>query len=172
MLSFTRKTDYALVAMAELARRAPDRVSAREIAQTIQVPLPVLTNVLHRLHQRGLVASARGVFGGYQLARGPDLISLAHLIDAMEGPFRLTTCCSTEGDDDQCLCELESDCRVREPVRRVNHGLREFFSRVTLGHLAFDNVPLNLGLPGEVLSVSRLRTVQVGVNARVTTDHC
>ena len=44
VLAFTRKTDYALVAMAELARRVPSLVSAREISQTVRVPLPVLTN--------------------------------------------------------------------------------------------------------------------------------
>ena len=147
MLSFTRKTDYALVAMAELARRAPSRVSAREIARAIRVPLPVLTNVLHQLHQQGLVASVRGARGGYQLSREPERISLANLIDAMEGPFKLTQCCSVEAADEQGVCELEESCRLRGPVRRVNHRLREFFSRVTLDYLAFDYVPVNLGLP-------------------------
>ena len=77
MLSLTRKADYAIVALSDLARQSASRSSARAIAERTKVPLPVLTNILHQLHNRGLVTSALGVKGGYALSRPPDAISLA-----------------------------------------------------------------------------------------------
>ena len=149
MLSLTRKADYAFVAMAELARHSPHLVSAREISRSIGVGLPILTNILHRLLQQGLVTSTMGSKGGYQLARPPDRINLADMIDAIEGPFKLAVCCGDHGsmrhDDD---CELSSSCRIKEPVRRVHQGLRDYLSGVSLAELAFDRQTVELRTPG------------------------
>lgn len=147
MLSLTRKADYALVAMAELARRAPVRISARRISQSVRVPLPVLTNILHQLLHEGLVTSTRGAQGGYLLSRQPNQISLAALFDAMGGPVKLTACCPTETDLDESTCNLEPTCQIKGPVQRVHHSLRQFLGQVTLAHVAFDTVPVHLGLP-------------------------
>ena len=151
MLTLTRKADYALVAMADLAHRAPGRVSAREMARSIRVPLPVLTNILHQLLHKGLVTSTMGSKGGYSLARRPEQISLAEMIDAIEGPFRLTVCCSTECDSERERCELERECSIKEPVRRVHTSLRQFLSGVTLAQIAFHDVSglVTLAVAGE-----------------------
>lgn len=147
MLSLTRKADYALVALAELARRGPGRVSARKIAQGVRVPLPVLTNILHQLLHQGLVTSSRGAQGGYCLSRKADEINLAEVIDAIGGPVRLTMCCSTAGPVEDDVCDLSNTCRIKGPVQRVHQGLRRFLEQVTLAHIAFDSVPINVGLP-------------------------
>ena len=141
VLAFTRKTDYALVAMAELARRVPSLVSAREISQSVRVPLPVLTNILHRLLRRGLVVSTRGPRGGYRLARGPERISLDDLIEAIEGPFRLALCCPSRQPLEDQTCDLESTCRIRGSVRQVHRTLHQFLSGVTLDQIICDTVP-------------------------------
>ena len=147
MLSLTRKADYALVALAELARRAPVRISARRISQSVRIPLPVLSNILHRLLHEGLVTSTRGAQGGYLLSRQPNQISLVAVFDAIDGPVKLTMCCPTETDLDECSCNLEPTCQIKGPVQRVHHSLRRFLGQVTLAHVAFDTVPVNLGLP-------------------------
>ncbi|MCH7527607.1 MAG: Rrf2 family transcriptional regulator [Planctomycetes bacterium] len=72
----TRKTDYALLAMAELARRTPTMLSVREMSQHLRLPLPALTNILKQLTRSGLVSSTRGPNGGYRLARDSDRITL------------------------------------------------------------------------------------------------
>lgn len=136
MLTLTRKADYALLAMADLARRDRTRASAREIAGSVGVPLPVLTNILHQLLHRGLVSSAKGSKGGYQLAKLADEISLAEMIDAVEGPFKLTICCATEVTCDENRCNLEDNCQIKGPVRKVHQSLRRFFGQVTLAHIA------------------------------------
>ncbi len=148
MLSLTRKADYALVAMAELARRHPASVSAREVARQVRVPLPMLTNVLHQLLRHGLVTSTMGSKGGYQLAKSPEEISLAEMIEAAQGRFRLTTCCSSDLGLDDPRCDLEKTCPVKDPVRHVHENMRWFLSQVTLAHIAFHSVPIVLGLPG------------------------
>ena len=151
MLSLTRKADYAVVALASLARRGAARTSARELADSTHVPLPVLTNVLHQLLRHGLVTSALGSKGGYRLARPPAEISLAELIDAIEGPFKLTLCCSAaEGEPcatdapEAATCDLEDSCQVKEPLQRVHSSLRQFLNQVSLAHIAFDEVPIGL----------------------------
>lgn len=145
MLTLTRKADYALVAMAELARRFPGRASAREVAVRSHVPLPMLHNILKQLLREGLVTSAMGTTGGYSLSRDPEQISLAEMIDAMEGRFRLTLCCSTDCETDT-RCDLEPDCRIKGSVRKVHARMRHFMSGFTLAQIAFDDVPAPLGL--------------------------
>ena len=69
MVALTRKTDYALVALAYLARWEQGCVSARDIAARVRIPLPMLMGILNQLARRGLVISTRGAKGGYRLAR-------------------------------------------------------------------------------------------------------
>ena len=153
MLTLTRKADYALVAMAELARRFPGRASAREVADRSHVPLPMLHNILQQLLHGGLVTSTMGAAGGYSLSRAPEQISLAEMIDAMEGRFRLTLCCSTDGETD-AGCELEPDCQIKGSVRKVHAGMRHFMSGFSLAQIAFDDVPAPLGLGDRIASCS------------------
>ncbi len=99
MFGFTRKTDYALVALAGLAdlpAGEPPRLSARQISERYGVPLPVLMNVLKNLLGGGLVRSTRGARGGYSLARQPEGISVHDVIAAIEGPISVTSCCEPE----------------------------------------------------------------------------
>ena len=141
----TRKTDYALVAIAYLANEEPSRVSAREIAERLGLPVPALMNILNQLGHAGLVLSTRGPNGGYGLARPPNEISLASLIEAVEGPVRLTLCCSGTVETVERRCDLESGCAIKGPVRKVHTMLRQFLDQVTLDQIASIQVPDDLG---------------------------
>ncbi len=144
MFLLTRKTDYALVAMSDLARRPFELASAREIAERSRVPLPVLTNILHALARYGLVVSARGVKGGYRLARPAEDITLADVIEAIEGPARLTVCAASSLEGADRRCRLESVCAIRGPALKVHRRLREFLSQVTLAEIAFEAEPCEM----------------------------
>lgn len=144
VLSLTRKADYAVVALADLARRGTVRASARDIAASTSVPLPVLTNILHQLLHHGLVSSAMGSKGGYRIAKPASEISLAEMIDAIEGPFKLAVCCGPSAECEDDSCDLEDNCQIKEPVRRVHVSLRQFLSQVTLAQIAFGSVPIAL----------------------------
>jgi Rrf2 family protein len=142
MLSLTRKADYALVAMADLARQSPSTVTARDMAGRLRMPLPALQHILTRLMHRGLVISIRGAQGGYRLNRRPDQITIAELIAVMDGPLRLTPCCATSLGEREC--HMEDVCPIREPVRKVHGIVRRCLDQITLDHLAWDRVPLRL----------------------------
>jgi Rrf2 family protein len=121
MFSLTRKTDYAIVALAGMARPDADRISSRGLAERYELPLPLLRNILKQLMNAGLVASTRGPQGGYRLAREPEQITLAELVEAIEGPVQLAVCCRPEEDAaGQATCELEGSCEVQQPVRHDN----------------------------------------------------
>ncbi len=147
MLSLTRKADYALVGLVDLARRAPEKASARQLAESSKVPLPMLMNILKELVGGGLVVSTRGMNGGYRLAKDPGEITLRELIQAVEGPINLTICCagSTELNQDQ-QCDLSGSCPTEAPIHKVNEIFRTFLERVTLAHLLSNDVPITIGL--------------------------
>lgn len=92
MLSFTRKTDYALISLAHMARGQGSCCSAREIATHYGMPMPLLMNILKVLNQHGITRSIRGPRGGYQLAKAPKDVTLHDIIVAVDGPVALTHC--------------------------------------------------------------------------------
>jgi len=136
MLLLTRKTDYALLALASLARQTPAGASARGLAERLSLPLPVLRNILKQLTSRGVLKSTRGTRGGYRLARSPHQITLAQLLEAIEGPMRLARCCSVPEGKEEAQCQLEESCLIRGNMRRVHASLMQFLEEVTLEQLA------------------------------------
>ncbi len=147
MLSLTRKADYALVGLVDLARRAPEKASARQLAESSKVPLPMLMNILKELVAGGMVVSTRGMNGGYRLAKDPAEITLRELIHTVEGPINLTMCCagSTDIEQDQ-QCDLSGSCPTEAPIHKVNEIFRTFLDRVTLAHFLTDEIPVTIGL--------------------------
>lgn len=137
MLSLTKKTEYALIAVCHLARAGDKVVSARNIAAEHSVPLPLLMNVLKLLNQSGHVRSVRGARGGYTLAMPADTINLATLIEAVEGPVRLVPCAAPPRGEESACGRLGS-CSIRRSVHRVHDRLRRFLAGVTVADVAFD----------------------------------
>ncbi len=159
MLLLTRKTDYALLALASLARQAPSGASARGLAERLSLPLPVLRNILKQLTSRGLLKSTRGTKGGYRLARPPQQITLAQLLEAIEGPMRLARCCSVPEGEEERECQLEESCLIRGNMRRVHASLMQFLDEVTLAQLAEEESSKELD-PGSGAGPSPLATLK------------
>jgi Rrf2 family protein len=134
MLRLSKKADYALIAMKHLALRA-DRgsSSAREIAGLYDIPIELMAKVLQRLVQKGLLESHQGTRGGYKLARVPSQISVADVIQAIEGPVTVTACTTEEGQ-----CEQFSKCNVRDPLFRVRERILAALGECTIAELASD----------------------------------
>ncbi len=150
MLSFTRKTDYALVALAYLAENDPAGnapLSARQLADVLGIPAGLLMNLMKDLHRAGLVRSKRGVDGGYCLAGPAESISLVDVIEAIEGPVRMALCCDAGGGDD---CMLVSRCPITQSIRRLNLRVLNLLGRVTLADLVTSSRERKLAdSPGE-----------------------
>ena len=141
MFGFTRKTDYALVALASLAEesgRSDDPQSARVISERFGVPLPLLMNVLKDLVGGGLVRSTRGAKGGYVLARPAGGISVHDVVAAIEGPVSVTVCCDTVEVQPCQECGVEVRCPITHSVRRLNDRIQGYLREVTLEHLMQD----------------------------------
>src|SRR5881296_1042250 len=137
MLRLSKKADYALIAMKHLALRG-DRAanassSAREIAELYDIPIELMAKVLQRLVRLGLLASQQGTRGGYQLGRGPSQISVADVIQAIDGPVTVTACSTEEGQ-----CEQFAKCNVRDPLWRVRERILSALGECTIAELAAD----------------------------------
>ena len=132
MLRLSKKADYALIAMKHLAMRADGgSSSAREIAEQYDIPLELMAKVLQRLARKGLVISLQGTRGGYRLSRQTSQISVADIIEAIEGPLRVTAC-STESEN----CGQYSKCSVRDPLWRIKDRIVSALSDCTLQEIS------------------------------------
>jgi len=124
--------DYAVVTMAAAARNCGGaRVSAAQLAVMTGLPAPTVQKLVSRLSAAGLLRSVRGVGGGLRLARPAAAITLADIVEAVEGPIAMTTC--HDGSHD---CSLESACAVRPHWPLVNAALRGALAQVPLTRLA------------------------------------
>ena len=132
MLRLSKKTDYALIALKDLASN-PDGTSssAREIAARYNIPVELMAKVLQRLAKRGLLASHHGKRGGYDLARPATMISVADVIQAVDGPVAVTAC----SDIDE-TCEQYSTCNVRDPLWRLKDRIVRTLAEFTIDELA------------------------------------
>ncbi len=136
MLTLTRKTDYALVAIAALAAWSPAPASARELADRLGMPPAMLRNLLKELAGAGVLVSVQGVHGGYRLARDPSEILVGDVVAAIEGEPVLARCCtSEEATPGEPLCPIESGCRIKGAVRRLHLRVRELIGSVTIQDL-------------------------------------
>ena len=140
--SLTRKTDYALVALARLADEAGGAqkpLSARQIAEQYGLPLPLLMNVLKELHKANIVCSRRGPSGGYMLCcHDPAEVTMLQIIEALEGPVKVALCCEDEespGDEPCVACRVLARCPNVTPMQKFNDLVRAFLSQVTLKDL-------------------------------------
>src|SRR3989304_9959497 len=91
-MQITRKTDYGLRAISELARRPEEATPIAHIAQRHGIPDSFLEKIMQELRQAGLVEATHGRSGGYRLARPPPQISLKEVVHALEGPIALVMC--------------------------------------------------------------------------------
>lgn len=134
-MRLTSLADYAVVMMAAAARRSAAgeaRLSANLLAGETGVPLPTAQKLMGRLASAGLLSSARGTGGGFQLARSAQGISLADIIEAVEGPIAMTTCVDENRND----CALDGHCQVKPHLSAVNGAVRGALQGVSLASLA------------------------------------
>jgi len=140
MLKISRLTDYGLLAAVYLTRRPGAVVSAREIAEFYHLPVPMITKVLKTLQHGGLVQSHRGVGGGYSFDGDAEAVTLGQLLDALEGPWDLVECETTD-DRGHALCSIRVACPSRRFMFGINRAIKGAFEQVTLGDLARGAMP-------------------------------
>ena len=128
-MRLTHLADYAVVLMTAAARSpAGERLSATALAEETGVPLPTAQKLMGMLAGAGLFASHRGVGGGFTLARPSADISLADIVEAVEGPIALTQCADGVNHD----CALDALCRVKPHMGIVGQAVRGALGAVSL----------------------------------------
>ena len=132
MFKLNRLTDYGVVVLTQMARNPDDLRTAPQIAQDTGVPLPTVAKLLNALAHERLITSHRGAAGGYTLDRPAESISVAEIIQALEGPIALTACV----DGASGGCDVELLCPMRGNWDKVNKAIHGALSQVTLADMA------------------------------------
>jgi len=132
MLRLSKKADYALIAMKHLAlREGQGSASAREIAEQFAIPVELMAKVLQRLARRGLLSSQQGTRGGYQLTRDSETISVADVIQAIDGPLTVTAC-SAHNE----RCGQFATCNIRDPLWKIRERIVTALSTCSVSEMA------------------------------------
>ena len=123
--------DYAVVTMCAASRHCGGgRTSAAELAAETGLPVPTVQKLVSKLSAAGLLRSTRGAGGGLQLARPAAAITVADIVEAVEGPIALTACVETED------CCYDAKCSLKPHWPIVNEALRDALAAIPLTQLA------------------------------------
>jgi Rrf2 family protein len=119
--------------MKHLAQKAPgsQSTSAREIAEHYDIPIELMAKVLQRLVRTGLLISTQGTRGGYALSRPSRAISVADVIQAIDGPLTVTACTTANN-----ACEQYSKCSIRDSLWKIRESIAAALGTVTLSEMA------------------------------------
>ncbi|MDA1193720.1 MAG: SUF system Fe-S cluster assembly regulator [Planctomycetota bacterium] len=138
MIRVSKLADYGILLMTWCAWRdagaagQPVRRSAAELAKDTGLPAPTVSKLLGLLSRAGVLDAQRGAHGGYALARAPSAISVADVIEAIEGPIALMDCLDASGPD----CGVESFCPTRTNWDRINSAILTALSSISLQEMA------------------------------------
>jgi Rrf2 family transcriptional regulator, cysteine metabolism repressor len=138
-MMFSTKAEYGIRVLAELARRDGDEpVSLAEIATADELPLAYLEHLVARLRKAGLVESRRGARGGYLLARPAVDITMAEVVEALEGSIAPIECIS-QAPDGALVCSREADpdhaCPTKLLWTRVRSSIVKTLTETALSDL-------------------------------------
>lgn len=132
MLSISKKTDYALLALSHLARIEAGRAAnTKEIAEQYDIPLELLAKILQKLTKARLILSTAGPAGGYRLARPANDISVGAIIAIVDGPPAIVACMRTELHG----CEQHDKCTIRKPLARINARILQMLYLISLAEI-------------------------------------
>jgi FeS assembly SUF system regulator len=131
MLKLAKLTDYAVVILAEMAGSGDQCLPASALADKTRLPEPTVAKVLKQLGAGGIVVSVRGAAGGYRLDARPEDLSVAYIIQVMEGPIALTACVDHSAEP----CQRAGSCAVNGRWNKVNMAVKRALDQVTLADL-------------------------------------
>jgi Rrf2 family protein len=133
MLKLSKKVEYALLAVQHMASRQGSVISAKDVALRFDISLALIAKVLQSLVRAGLVVSYHGTNGGYALARPAAMISIADVIEAIEGRQGAIVNCQDHTAGDCCVSE---SCTIREPLSILQERITLTFATMTIAELA------------------------------------
>jgi len=132
-MNLTAKTEYACLAMLELAQHfdAQQPVQVRRIAESHGIPSPFLVQIFQDLKRAGLVTSTRGAAGGYRLARSPENVTLAEVLEVVEGNSEPATCASLASPLAPVLLDVCNELSAARQKHLAGITLADLVARAT-----------------------------------------
>lgn len=157
MIRMSKIADYGIVVMTQLAECGDQRLSSRELATSARLPVPMVSKILKVLTREKLLTSRRGASGGYRLSRSPEMISVADVIAALEGPIAMTECLDAAGE-----CRQEPHCPVRRNWQKIDRAVRRVLDGISLSDM-LEPLPERLVTLGELNSDVRQNDTAYGI---------
>ncbi|MBZ5701413.1 MAG: Rrf2 family transcriptional regulator [Acidobacteriia bacterium] len=128
---YSKPCEYAIRALSNLASAKDGTARADEIAAAENLPAPVLSKILQELVRKGLLKSRRGPGGGFQLARGAELITLRDVVAATDGLDQFQDC--AVGLE---RCSDDSPCPLHDQWKDLRAGFLQYLQDTTLDVMA------------------------------------
>lgn len=141
MLKVSKLADYAVVVLGTLARSDTPLMTASGISLKSGLPEPTVAKILKLLAREGILQSERGVNGGYKMTGAPGEISIARIVEAVDGPISITACV----DDAPGSCAYEGSCAVKGRWTGVNRAIRAAMTNVSLADMTGQCLPRESG---------------------------
>ncbi|MDY0030019.1 MAG: SUF system Fe-S cluster assembly regulator [Pseudobdellovibrionaceae bacterium] len=132
MIKLSKLSDYAIVVLSQLAAEHGALLTASELSAKTTIPEPTVAKVLKLLSKSDIINSSRGVRGGYNMTRAPKEITVAELIEALEGPILITSCADHQVESD---CNIAEICPMHGKWARVNMVVKDALGTLVLSDL-------------------------------------
>ena len=130
MLRFSKKVEYALIAMMHIADKAPGELTtARELSDKYDISLELMGKLLQSLVRYDLITSVQGAKGGYFLRQSKDEVKVGTIISAVDGPIQLAGCIGNNGNN---RCVREKLCNIKPSIEYIQLELNDFFNSISL----------------------------------------
>lgn len=133
MIRLSRLADYSVVLLAQMAVGEGDWFTAHTLSAHSGIPEPTVGKVLKALVRSGILVSLRGTNGGYSLSRTSENISIAAIVEAVDGRIALTDCLR---ENARSACDLSSHCTTKQGWQKINHALYSALSAVSLAEVS------------------------------------
>lgn len=130
MIKLSNLADYAVLLLALMAKE-PRQWASSELAERAQVPMPTTSKLLKILAQTDILKAQRGAAGGYSLIIPAQDLTLAAIIEAIDGPIALTHCVHNE----ELPCIARMNCPTSKGWGKINKAVRDALGTVSLADL-------------------------------------
>ncbi len=132
MLKLSKKIDYGLMAIHYMVIHNSESVAnTKQIAEEYNIPVELLAKVLQKLAKKGLIVSQNGPKGGYSLGKAPNRITVAEVVEAIEGPIRIADCYKMDG------CLQMARCSIRTPIEKIQSSIIELLDKMTMAQINY-----------------------------------
>ncbi len=143
MLKLSKLADYSVVILASLARDPSKQVTAAQVSEDTQLPVPTVAKLLKKLAKSSHVKAIRGAAGGYKLAHTPEEISISSIIEAVDGPVQIVSCASPNPEP----CSRQINCVLHGRWDAINLAIRQTLKGVTLKDLMHTPARIEMSEP-------------------------